>query len=58
MRIIIAIILSLPCYLVCNESEAIWVNIVGAIYTLCLYGFFHTEKGKDFGKRLMKDIEL
>lgn len=55
--IIIAIILSLPCLLVLNESNTFVPNIIGIIYIFVLYFASKTKIGNRFCKKLHKENE-
>ena len=54
---LLLLIIMLPCLAVLNQSDSFVPNILGIIYSVCLYVFFtETNAGRKFSKHL--DDEL
>lgn len=56
MKAILSISAILPIFLLFNESDAIWVNLIGLIYLFSIIGVFSTPRGKRAFKTIYKQL--
>lgn len=56
MKAILTIISILPIFLLFNESNAIWVNLIGLIYLFSIIGVFSTPRGKKVFKTIYREL--
>lgn len=56
MKIILtATLLFIPCLLVLNENENIWINILGFVYIVAIFALCKRKSGKLFLIKLYKE---
>lgn len=53
--ILTATLLFVPCLLVLNESENIWINVLGFAYIVGIYALSKNKSGKLFMRKLYKE---
>lgn len=54
---ILAMVILIPCVLIFNDNENIYINILGIVYIFLLYILSKTRKGKDFCKKVETENE-